>query len=171
MRNSCDDMWIHVMNFRIMLPWVNSNTSSEIFVGVVNYMTTPVCLYSLITECQCSRIFPRGSDWRVVSKPNCPATLKSISCCDERHGRGKFSIGKYECIHHYEHSSASGNFSLACPVLIRVRGRSSSFSTVMQSSAFAWKIFNVFNRLMQDGLFQQVTGRSLGNLQFYMALS
>lgn len=106
------------------------------------------CLLTII-ECKCrgSRYVdaevPSGKDradvsW-IVPEPNCPATLTSVLSRDARAGHGKFPIGEYEFNYHYEHNSASGSFSLTCPVVIKVTG----------TSILIWSCYDVFDSLKE----------------------
>ena len=115
------------------------------FIKLLSYLLT-------ITECKCPSIvrvnaeIPSGADradvsWTVPKPLNCPATLTSVSPRDASAGRGKFPIGEYEFNYHYEHSSASGTFSLACPVVVKVMGR----------SILIWGCYDVFDTLKKQG--------------------
>ena len=87
----------------------------------------------IISACQCPGVvrvnteIAGGSDTAFVSwtipQPNCPATLSSVSPPEARNGKGRYPIGVYDVIYNYEHSSASGSFSLSCPVKITIKGK------------------------------------------------
>jgi hypothetical protein len=90
-------------------------------------------LFMIISACQCPGVvrvnteIAGGSDTAFVSwtipQPNCPATLSSVSPPEARNGKGRYPIGVYDVIYNYEHSSASGSFSLSCPVKISIKGK------------------------------------------------
>ncbi|CAB3990655.1 Hypothetical predicted protein [Paramuricea clavata] len=86
-----------------------------------------------VTACQCPGVvrvnaeLAGGSKTVFVSwtipEPNCPATLSSVSPPKAGNGNGRYPIGKYDVRYNYEHSSASGSFSLNCPVKITIEGK------------------------------------------------
>ena len=88
----------------------------------------------IISACQCPevvRVYAKiagRSDTAFVSwtipKPNCPASLSSVSPPEARNGNGSYPIGIYDVSYNYEYysSSDSGNFSLNCLVKIAVKG-------------------------------------------------
>ncbi|XP_028404374.1 uncharacterized protein LOC114527012 [Dendronephthya gigantea] len=87
-----------------------------------------------VKECQCQpgvvRVdeeLPAGRDTASVSwtipRPNCPASLSSVSPPEARNGRGNYEIGKHEVTYNYVYSGASGSFSLACKVEITIKGK------------------------------------------------
>ena len=91
-------------------------------------------LFMVISACECPGVVrvnakvAGGSNTAFVSwtipKPNCPATLRSVSPPEARNGiNGSYPIGKYDVSYNYEYSSASGNFSLSCAVKITIKGK------------------------------------------------
>jgi hypothetical protein len=90
-------------------------------------------LFMIISACQCPGVVhvnakvAGGSNTTFVSwtipQPNCPATLSSVSPPEARNGKGRYPIGKYDVSYNYEYSSASGSFSLSCPVKITIKGK------------------------------------------------
>ena len=87
----------------------------------------------IISACQCPGVvrvnaeIAGGSNATFVSwtipQPNCPVTLSAVSPPEARNGNGSYPIGVYDVIYNYEHSRASGNFSLSCPVKITIKGK------------------------------------------------
>ena len=90
-------------------------------------------LFMIISACECPGVvrvnagIASGLNTAYVSwtipKPSCPATLRSVSPPEARNGNGRYPIGKYDVIYNYEHNSASGSFSLSCPVEITIKGK------------------------------------------------
>jgi hypothetical protein len=96
-------------------------------------LNTKMKLFMVISACQCPGVvrvnakIAGGSNTTFVSwtipKPNCPATLSSVSPPEARNGSGRYPIGKYDVSYNYEYSSASGSLALSCLVEITITGK------------------------------------------------